>query len=180
MGAALSSFAASFGQTFKQPKYLAAVAVSAVAYFVLGAVANFIPFIGQLLFAFVIVPLLNAGIIGVAYAVNEYGDSPLNAYTDSITDNALSMMGAYVVTTILSGILVTILTIVMAIIGALIGAGIFSQLGNPQQFANNPQALASALAGQLLVFVVLFFVWFLLVAIVGMLFQFVGDRKSVV
>jgi hypothetical protein len=116
MGAALSSFGASLRATFTQPKYLALVAMSAVAYFVLAGATSFIPVVGQLVFFLVVVPALilpaitswnistprgvenphviiagsmNAGIIGIAYAVNEHGTAPVSAYTDSIKENVL-------------------------------------------------------------------------------------------
>jgi len=171
---AISSFGRSLGSTFKNPKYVVVVVISAILYGVLGGVLGPIPFIGQLVFFFLVVPALNAGIIGMAYAINEYGGASLSSYTDSVKENIGSMAVAYLVTGIIQGILFFLLTVVVGIIGVVVGGGVISQLGGPDQIAQDPQALVGLVTSAGVILLLVFLLWFVLLGLLFMLFQFIG------
>lgn len=152
MGAAIRAVPKTFSAINADPTtLLGAAVVSGIGSVVLGFVLGLIPVVGPILNAVFVTPLFAAGFIAVANAAME-GDSSFDDYVSGISDNYLSMVGAYA---LLMGIMLVFVLGFVVVVALIVGFGSMSGGGAAAEPSAAAASNLAAIGGVAIVMILL-------------------------
>lgn len=182
MGTAIDSLGTAAEITTENPLLLGITFLVTVGAFVISGILSFIPLIGQLI-ATPVTALLFSGIVGAVYVAIRTGRGiSFSGYTAAIENKWKSILGAYTVLVLLQiGIGIALFVLLFFVVG-------FSAFGastaGGMEGSSGPGA-ASMMAGVGAVTLLVFLAFFLVLALLGMIVQFldvaivVGDFSAI-
>jgi len=174
MGAATDTLSDSINQTINNPVIIAVAVVAVIAGGVIAGVLSLIPLIGQLLSAPVVAVALS-GIIGMAYVgARDQTPASVSDYTDTLSEHGVTVFLASLLKNVAVGVVLVVAAVVFLVVPIFVvglgGAGATQPGGTA-----DPDAFGALLAGAGLLFLLFLFLWFGVVLLAQMLFQFIDS-----
>ena len=175
MGAATDTLSDSIRQTIDNPLIIAVAVVAVLVGGLIAGVLSLIPIVGQLLSA-PVVAVFMAGIVGMAYVGardRTSASASVSDYTATLSEHGTTVFLASLLKNVAVGVLLVVAGIVFLVVPIfVVGLG---SAGASQPDAADPGAFGALLAGAGVLFLLFFFLWFGVLLLAQMLFQFVDS-----